>query len=200
MLLPGSEVHWLIETLALMNSESVVFSDDTEYALENTRVEELHGMVRRLDWLRQAACVCLAQDFDDFNILHDHEAMAKDYRRLGMRILRHMNVDTTALRSTVNTKTPLAVISGLCALLAADGLSQLYARDLCGDGELQEYTHLIRGLWTGWRSTMWYNTRFDHAYSKVVVNNVCKYYGFEQQSLESYYIGDDSAALAKGWY
>jgi hypothetical protein len=184
MLLPAPEAHWLVETLALMSSETAVFSVDDHIELENSRMQELTRMLDRLGWINKGMSIA-AEDFTDFNILHDLETMENDYRALSSEIFalyghRHAG---QALKDI-----PIPLVSALCCLVAAEAMSHLEARDL---GANKPWIKLVRGLWSGWRSTMWYNTRFNKAYSAAVQRGVENEYGFNVL-LDYYLIGDDS--------
>lgn len=194
MLLPGPEAHWLVETLALLDAESQVFRQRDEIELENTRGTDLVHLMDRLSWVGKRMNVA-AEDFDDFNILQDLSSMADDYRGLAEQIMRCSGYEGE-LPKYIAADMPLPLVSAICAVTAADAMGRLHARDMASGGE---WHHLARGLWSGWRSTQWFNTRFNRGYTKAVQSGVEAEYGFDVLK-HRYLIGDDSLLAAWGEY
>jgi hypothetical protein len=183
MLLPGPEAMWLCDTLALLDSEDHLFSGLEDVVLQYDAMEGLLQMLDCMEWSDGGGCV-FAEDFDDFNILHDINVMSSDLRQYGSTLLRNYGYKGVMIRKD----TPMPVVAGVCALLSADAMYKLSA---CEDGQRERWVHLVRGLWTGWRTTMFFNTRYNRLYSKVVNYGVEQYYGFKPLE-KSYYVGDDS--------
>jgi hypothetical protein len=186
MLLPGPEAHWLVETMALLDSENQVFRMHKEIELEKTRVDSLHSLMERLRWVTEGMHVA-AEDFDDYNILHDHSTMAADYRKLAAEIMVQTGIKESEARH-ITASSSIPAVATACCLVMSEAMHDMWARDM---SKPDEWVHQIRGLWTGWRSTMWFNTRFNRAYSHAVQRGVEEEYGFRELE-HLYLVGDDS--------
>jgi len=197
MLLPGPEAHWLVEMLALLDSERVVFSDRKEVTLQMTPLETLQGIMNRLEWLLLGSTV-IAEDHDDFNIVHDLATLRRDYLELAQMLFKHLGVTYDSARLSLAANTSLPAIAGICCVLAAECLSNLEAKDP-SESNSAPWHKLVRGLWSGWRTTMWFNTRMNRAYSSVVQKYVENEYGFPKTRGE-YLVGDDSVLCSNTEY
>jgi len=194
LLLPGPEAHWLAETLALLGAERSVFRHQPEVELERSRVDDLRAAVDRLSWVQKGMSVA-AEDFDDFNIVHDLDTMSHDYMELARSILCKLGSSVDRVRE-LTADMPLPLLSAACAIRLSEAMHTLEARDV---SEPDEWYKLARGLWTGWRSTMWFNTRFNRAYSYAVQRGVEDEYGFNRLQ-RLYLVGDDSLLASYGEY
>jgi len=188
MLLPAPEAHWLAETLAIMDSERAVFGPVRQVALEKTKFETLHGLLQRLNWVKAGLTVA-AEDFEDFNILQDYESMRADYIALASEIASVCGLPTISTRMSKDMSLP-AIAAASCLILAA-AFDNMRARDV---SDPTKWYQLVRGLWSGWRSTMWFNTRYNKAYTHAVQRGVEAEYGFP--TLKDFYIVGDDSLLA----
>jgi hypothetical protein len=188
MLLPAPEAHWLAETLAIMDSERAVFGPVRQVALEKTKFETLHGLLQRLSWVKSGLTVA-AEDFEDFNILQDYESMRADYIALASEIASVCGLHDVSTRMSKDMSLP-AIAAASCLILAS-AFDSMRARDVA---DHSKWYQLVRGLWSGWRSTMWFNTRYNKAYTHAVQRGVEVEYGFPE--LKDYYIVGDDSLLA----
>jgi hypothetical protein len=156
MLLPGPLYHWVVESMALWGGEGHVLRGVPEIALEQNSYVEFVQLTNRLASTGgDIARAC--SDYADYNILHTFERMRKLW--LSHASALDARLALPADQATDDSASILNFIRQACRWTAA-ALDDVRAK-LDGD----EYVRLVRGLWTGWRSTMYINVTFNFAYT-----------------------------------
>uniref|UniRef100_A0A8F5AI13 RNA-directed RNA polymerase n=1 Tax=Rhizoctonia solani phlegivirus 5 TaxID=3162549 RepID=A0A8F5AI13_9VIRU len=155
-LLPGPVWHWLGECIVLWGVEKEAFRADPYIALEKSPTTKLKRLIHRqhrnnLDPDRTT----LDMDYADFNITHMISDMQKIYRTIKKAAVR-----ASTTEQTWGDTDYAGFVSRTCDWLI-DALEQLHMRADGGDGEIH---HLVRGLWSGWRSTQFINTMENSNY------------------------------------
>ncbi|UQZ09549.1 putative RNA-dependent RNA polymerase [Freshwater macrophyte associated ghabri-like virus 1] len=181
MLLPGPLKHWIVESIALWGGEGHVMRSIPEIAMEQSSYVEFTQLTNRLASTGSGmARAC--SDYADYNILHSFERMRKLWlaqaAALDARLALPADVVTSDSQSMLN------FIRAACRWSAA-ALDNVQAK--IGPGE---YVRLVRGLWTGWRSTMYINVSFNFAYTTAQRLMFIKRYGIDPLSRYNV-LGDD---------
>jgi len=188
LLLPGPEYHWFIESVALWGGEHSVYKKDIEISLEESGTHALAELALRLsDTASGNGLTCLNSDFKDMNILHSFRNMVEMWNCLADEL--HAPV---VRMEDINEDTDFGSVAAACCRWAAACLGSVKAS--AGQGE--KLVQLIRGLWSGWRSTTFINTIFNKVYLKVAEDVFRCQYGYKP-ILRKRVIGDDMAGVAR---
>jgi hypothetical protein len=189
MLLPGPIGHWLLESLALMGGESRVYRKNNNIALELRNMQELIMMTQRLATVVNRR-VAICSDFADHNILHTFERMKEQWLLLA----------STASEDVIQQGDEWykggmrAFVAAACrwAAAALDDVAARANRVKLEGSDREGYVKLVRGLWSGWRSTTFINTTFNEYYQRTTMESYKRMYG--EIGLSYYHIlGDDMA-------
>nr|USL98310.1 RNA-dependent RNA polymerase [Phytophthora castaneae RNA virus 1] len=186
LLLPGPIYHWLVESVALFQGDSEVFRKDPDYAMELSAVEELVEYTNRLTATAGDVNVC--SDYADFNILHTFDTM----RRLWLRIADRVYVGSSQRLGKWKTES-FCQFAASAARWAAAALDDVRAKGVVSGAQYQE---MVRGLWTGWRSTTFINTTMNKCYGLVAQESFTRIFGYGPVS-KMRYLGDDSAGQGR---
>jgi hypothetical protein len=181
MLLPGPMYHWVVESLALWGGEGHVLRGVPEIALEQNSYIEFVQMTNRLtSTAGDMARAC--SDYADYNILHTFERMKKLW-------LSHAEALDSRLRlpddKMANDKDSILNFVRQACRWTAAALDDVRAKI-----GAEEYVRLVRGLWTGWRSTMYINVTFNFAYTTAQRLLFIRKYGMDPLSRYNV-LGDD---------
>lgn len=181
MLLPGPLYHWVVESMALWGGEGHVLRSVDEIALEQSSYVEFIQLTNRLASTgSETARAC--SDYADYNILHTFERMQKLWLAQADALDARLALPA-GMRSS-DSDGILDFIRRACRWAAA-ALNNVQAR--LDDGE---YVKLVRGLWTGWRSTMYINVTFNFAYTTAQRIMFIREYGIDPLSRYNV-LGDD---------
>nr|QXI69648.1 RNA-dependent RNA polymerase [Rhizoctonia solani dsRNA virus 14] len=149
-LLPGPVWHWLGETVVLWGVERSAYRRDDYIALEKpatVRFQRLHDRLHRAG--KHPGRPTLDMDYADFNITHMISDMQKIYRTI-----RDAALEVSTPGQTWGDTDYAGFVARCCSWLI-ECLTDLNMRADGGDGHIH---HLIRGLWSGWKSTQFINT------------------------------------------
>jgi len=188
LLLPGDLVHWLMENVFIGSVEGAAVRSDPELVLEKTQMQQIATQLRRIRWMQRQAkgevCV-LGDDFEDFNIEHTYDVL---------RDVMHDLLDAGALQGMSSYGPPLAMstIWAQAGEWCAAALLNAWVSGRTRDGMEQT----LRGLWTGWRSTMFFNCTLNKDYHTVIRREVQAVHGYDP-GLAADYLGDDSVTLTR---
>jgi hypothetical protein len=156
LLLPGPFYHWLVESIALYSGEGAVYRHFDEFAMNYRAVEEFAETTRRLAATRpDSPSIVACSDYADYNISHSLERMRR------MWLMMAQALDPAATARTAWGDLPWDRFVAAACSWAAAALLKVAAAPGRGDSRMVE---LVRGLWTGWRSTTFLNTTFNRAY------------------------------------
>jgi len=191
LLLPGPLNQWLIESLVLMGGEKAVYKADSEIAIQLEGMEELISYTDRLN--RCASDYTkVNSDFKDHNILHQYKTM----QMLWLAYAEQMDPGGKYERFSWGSEDFTTFCGKACRWLAAS-LHSAWAKGNFSD---DKFVQLVRGLWSGWRSTTFINTLFNKFYAKCVETSFEQAYGCKpilKQSL----VGDDMEGVAQSeWH
>nr|BAG71788.2 putative RNA-dependent RNA polymerase [Lentinula edodes mycovirus HKB]BAJ21197.1 putative RNA-dependent RNA polymerase [Lentinula edodes mycovirus HKB] len=186
-IVPGPTKHWMNETIVMRNLEKAIYRSNPEFTLETSEwdilVDHLERMYRTSDMHGGAT---LASDYADFNFLHTIPDMQKFWR-----MIRASAEQFTGPGEWAGTNYAGHVVK-LCVWLE-EALFSMYVRETSTTGT---FIHLLRGLWSGWRTTSVINNVFNEVYGKVL-SRVCKdILGYDPIELARRN-GDDEDARAK---
>uniref|UniRef100_A0A2V0RIK4 RdRp n=1 Tax=viral metagenome TaxID=1070528 RepID=A0A2V0RIK4_9ZZZZ len=185
LLLPGPLRHWFIESIALWGVESHVFKNNPDIALEESAVEELLAYTTRLMNLGGRVGTKGCSDFKDFNILHTFPRMKRQWLKLAEAVWP--GGDVNVFRAEWGDMT-LAEFSAMAARWCCAALDSVEAR---GGKVGDNWVELVRGLWTGWRSTTFINTTHNKHYDYVITSTAREIYGTAGMVRTSR-VGDDT--------
>jgi hypothetical protein len=181
MLLPGPLYHWVVESMALWGGEGHVLRGIDEIALEQSSYVEFIQLTNRLSSTGgDAARAC--SDYADYNILHTFKRMQRLWLAQAEALDARL-VLPSGMRSD-DADGILDFIRQACRW-AASALNNVQARL-----DKDEYVRLVRGLWTGWRSTMYINVTFNFAYTTAQRIMFIREYGIDPLSRYNV-LGDD---------
>nr|QDW81320.1 RNA-dependent RNA polymerase [Rhizoctonia solani dsRNA virus 8] len=186
-LLPGPVWHWLGEAIAVYGVENAAFKLDHYIALEKSPSTTFN---RLLD--RQTRCfihpdhVTLDMDYADFNITH----MISDMQKIYHTIKRAASEVSQPDDRTWGDTDYCGFVVQLCDWLI-ECLANLQMRADGGDGMVHE---LIRGLWSGWRTTQFINTVENSNYAQQARACMQEILGYDML-IEAQGQGDDMDAV-----
>lgn len=182
LLLPGPPVHWLAESLALFRGDASVMRADPSFAMELTQAQELADYARRMAVTAlQDEEQAIDSDYADYNILHTFDIM----RDVWLTLAKPYGASPATLS---RLSTP-AEVANYCLAWTAGAIETARARS---NRPGAPYLTLVRGLWTGWRSTSFLNTLLNRAYANAVRTSFKRLYGYDPVQRASY-CGDDMA-------
>jgi hypothetical protein len=185
-IIPGTDVHWLVESQVMFVVEKALYRMSPEFTLETSGMRVFSDMEERR--LRTVlGNVTLASDYADFNFLHLIEEIKKWWLsiRAGAREL--------AGPGDWNGNNYAGHVV-LCCDWLISALDKMYVREVGGDGT---YNRVKRGLWSGWRTTSIINNTFNYIYSKVIRADLTDILGYDP--VVKYRLnGDDGDALMRG--
>nr|BBB86809.1 putative RNA-dependent RNA polymerase [Rosellinia necatrix megabirnavirus 3] len=182
-LLPAPLHHWLAENLLVGEVESRIFGDMKEVVIEKSAIEELFQFHdRRKRVMRGDPILCL--DWADFNITHNLDDFAAYFLALGSAAKVHAHGEFIP---GVDKGTFLEGVANWCA-------SAVYNMNMRNSADPDAVEQLLnRGLWSGWRTTQFFNTSYNVAYSREAASFVRSYYNGEVAM--SQHTGDDVIAF-----
>jgi len=189
LLLPSDVEHWFIESMALTFGERPVARASEASQLELNAAETLAEHTARLAAIARQD-VMVASDYKDFNILHEFKTMSKMWLTLAKRL------DPTGMRYFgADADSSIVDFAACCCRWAAAALGDVYTRR--PDRKVNE--RLVRGLWSGWRSTTFINTLFNEAYSDVLRQTFKNKWGYDPVKV-MHVLGDDGEAIFSDEY
>ncbi|UDH08091.1 RNA-dependent RNA polymerase [Rhizoctonia solani RNA virus] len=166
-LLPSKVPHWLAESICLNEIEPALFRTFDEIVLERTPDAELRFMNRRRRALRQGRRI-MDTDYADFNYTHRHADMIEFYRRLEECFSKNAVMLNTPFGLGMSKSTWYS----RAALWCRESFSESWLADSGVTLKTGKRTPVKQqqGLWSGWRSTQFFNTLFNLLYFKVAIN------------------------------
>nr|QXI69650.1 RNA-dependent RNA polymerase [Rhizoctonia solani dsRNA virus 18] len=158
-LLPGPVWHWLAESIVMHRIERADFASDAYISLEKSSKTLFIRFMERVfrDRLYKGTTT-LDMDYADFNITHMISDMQKIYRN----IAKHARAASAGSGVTFGDTDYAGFVARLCDWLVIC-LENLRMRADGGDGRIYQ---LVRGLWSGWRTTQYINTTMNSNYAK----------------------------------
>nr|WKE35344.1 RNA-dependent RNA polymerase [Rhizoctonia zeae RNA virus 1] len=187
-LLPGPVWHWLAESIVMFRIEKNVFEADKYITLEKTPktlFQRFFARAHRHETL--GADVVLDMDYADFNITH----MMSDMRDMYQLIGEEARAQADPLAGTFGTGNYAHYVAQLCDWLS-ECFYHMYMRADGGDGLVH---HLVRGLWSGWRTTQFLNTAMNSDYADQGVQSFIRLFGY-RPFREAEGQGDDMDGIA----
>ncbi|AKO82515.1 putative RNA-dependent RNA polymerase [Rhizoctonia solani RNA virus HN008] len=166
-LLPSKVPHWLAESICLNEIEPALFKQFDEIVLERTPDAELRFVNRRRRALRQGKRV-MDTDYADFNYTHRHEDMIEFYNRLEQCFSKNAVM--------LNTPFGLGLSKSAWYKQAAYWCRESFSESWLADSGrtlstgVRQPIKQRQGLWSGWRSTQFFNTLFNLLYFKVAID------------------------------
>lgn len=186
MLLPGPACQWLIESAALLVGEGYVYRHSDDLVLNKDATVELAMMTRRLaDTCGEHVAIC--SDFKDHNILHTFKNMKRQWLSMAQKL--DPRIGTFA--ADWDSLSYRAFAASACRWAAAS-LADVAARA----SGVDDYVELVRGLWSGWRSTTFINTTFNRYYQEAVSCSFRNAYGYDAL-VYKHLLGDDMAGACR---
>jgi hypothetical protein len=167
MLLASGFDHWLQENLIIGVGDSTFFATDSEYAIQMSSLEEASDVLLR--WVQTVKeDIVTDVDYADFNIAHLIPTLQKWWRALGA----NLPPDFRVARDFIS-------VGELCRKLAFR-MQKMYV-DLGSvqpsEQQKRDYPALqnrivecLFGLWTGWRTTMFFHCVLNKAYFNAAVD------------------------------
>jgi hypothetical protein len=187
MLLPGPLQQWLVESVALYGFEDGVYRDLSDVGYSEGAAEEFYGLTREL---LDAVDYYVCSDYADFNILHEVRRMQRMWLTLATAM-----APGGAVPSTLSPESPLSEWAAAACRWAAASMSNMAAKA----PQDADYTQLIRGLWTGWRSTSFINTIMNRCYHRVIESTAEALFGIDP-IVRAKFVGDDMRGRATTCY
>ncbi|UWL52181.1 fusion protein [Exobasidium gracile totivirus 2-1] len=166
----GDPASYYVTAAALARAEGAW--DHDEAILAPGDAAELHAVVQRREAL--AGGMGMMYDYDDFNIMHNHEHMAATFTELA-RAMPDAGRDHAA-----------------CCLWVARALLNQWVRWPSG-----ETTRARNGLFSGWRATTWDNTVLNWSYVTLAAERAAAW-GAPPLRARAH-VGDDVYAVAHDW-
>jgi hypothetical protein len=159
LLLPGPFRHWLIESIALYHGEQGVYRALPEMSMSEGPVQTLLAVTNRLAALKDGATTACS-DYADFNRLHTFERMRELWLRLAEAVCPMGKTQFSRWSAM-----PDEQFAAACCSWVAAALTDVAARD---SADPDKWYELVRGLWSGWRSTTFINTSFNYCYAQAL--------------------------------
>nr|WLK77433.1 RNA-dependent RNA polymerase [Suillus luteus megabirnavirus 1] len=156
-LLPARIPHWLTESLLLSEIESGILRS-MPLSLEMSADKAMEGVLQRRKALMSGETVACV-DWADFNITHTLSDMAMYFRMLGKKALE--TCTEPDYWNGISKGQFLHDVAEHCA----DTLYNLWIRN--GATADSHFEHAVRGLWSGWRSTQFFNSSYNVAYCET---------------------------------
>lgn len=198
LLLPGPVTHWLLESIALLGGEGRVYRSIPSVTLEVKNMEDLALMLTRMQMPTHGR-KGIASDFADHNILHKYRRMAQQWLKMADAVDPGGAKELGVIWGRGDY---LRFVAAACRWAAA-ALDDVAARSirsgLLPGGDKDGYVRLVRGLWSGWRSTTFINTTFNEHYQKATQRSYANIYG-KQPLMDYQILGDDMVGqVASEW-
>jgi len=189
-LLPGPRNQWLMESLLINEVESKIFRNFETISLEKGASATLRQLQsRRAGMMRGLSVAC--SDWKDFNITHAYDDMIKYFSTLRDAVQSSVSAAPGFYGSTSKREFYTAAADWCMA-----SLSSVYATNAASDDDTMY--KLFRGLWSGWRTTQFFNMSFNVAYSGTFSSAMTDFFGGNLPML-LHNTGDDGFTLfAKG--
>lgn len=185
MLLPAEAEHWLLESMCLFFGEEAVYRQTDEMALGYSTANALVTFSRRLLDTSDRLLVKVNSDYADFNILHEFWHMARVYVKMA-KVFFDAVPDVPKKRTLSNAA---LFAHDTCRFLAASLTTCVVTRGF------DNVNHkLVRGLWSGWRSTTFFNTCYNLAYAEASEASFARVHG-EKPIMRSEVLGDDMCGV-----
>ncbi|AKJ87315.1 RNA-dependent RNA polymerase [Sclerotinia sclerotiorum megabirnavirus 1] len=156
-LLPARIPHWLTESLLLSEIESGILRS-MPLSLEMSADKAMEGVLQRRKAMMSGETVACV-DWADFNITHTLSDMAAYFRMLGKQALETCTEPN--YWNGISKGQFLHDVAEHCATT----LYNLWIRN--GATADSHFEHAVRGLWSGWRSTQFFNSSFNVAYCET---------------------------------
>jgi len=189
LLLPGPPLHWLIESIVLFGGESNVYRTSPDIMLEQGNLEELVEMTRRLCLTGENGEFAIASDYKDHNLIHSH----RNLKSAWIAIARAL--DPRVEKWDISWQDGhYREFAAAASIWAAAAISDIAAAGKLNPGK---YYELVRGLWTGWRSTTFHNTLFNRYYRESTCESFRRMYGY-MPLVWSQILGDDMTGQLAG--
>jgi hypothetical protein len=153
-IIPGPIYHWFVESQPMFYLEKAIYRTTEELSLENSRTEILadHEETRKRT-IEHRTTLC--SDYADFNYLHT----IRDMKKFWIDIFKKAG-DALSGPGPWNGMNYAGHVSK-CASWAASSLDAMFVREVGSDGRLRR---VLRGLWSGWRTTSSINNANNFAY------------------------------------
>jgi hypothetical protein len=181
MLLPGPLRHWIMESIALWGGEGHVLRSIDNITLEQNSFVEFSQMTMRMT-SSMGGFVRACSDFADYNILHTFKRMQMLWFKQAQAIAGKLALPPCTDITDAKTMTDFMQ---LACRWCANALDKVEARLPTG-----QFVELVRGLWSGWRSTMYINVTYNFAYTTAQRLMFIRRYGRDPLSRYSV-LGDD---------
>nr|QTF98696.1 RNA-dependent RNA polymerase [Rhizoctonia solani megabirnavirus 2] len=183
---------WFAESVVLNEIESTIMRGAPEIPLELNATEDAERVINRFRQVANLEDHCITDvDYADFNVTHTLADFARYFERLAELSMIHIPdgdfIDGVPKRKLYHD----------AALWAANALLRLHVKqgaDLKADYEL-----LNRGLWSGWRSTQFFNTTMNVLYARIARTSL-RYTIGEEALISTENCGDDSHAIGKSLF
>jgi septum formation topological specificity factor MinE len=181
MLLPGPLKHWIMESIALWGGEGHVLRSIDNITMEQNSFVEFSQMTMRMT-SSMCGLVRACSDYADYNILHTFKRMQMLWYKQARAIAGKLSLPACTEITSARTMTDFMQIA---CRWCASALNRVSAK--LPDGQLVE---LVRGLWSGWRSTMYINVTYNFAYTTAQRLMFIRRYGIDPLSRYNV-LGDD---------
>ncbi|BAU24262.1 RNA-dependent RNA polymerase [Rosellinia necatrix megabirnavirus 2-W8] len=183
-LLPARIPHWLVESMLIGEVESAILRE-LPLSLELSAEESLREMlVRRKGMMDGLSVSCV--DWADFNITHTLKDMSEYFDALG---------DAAAATCTEGNYYD-GISKGeflrLSAKWCSATLYNMWLRN--GADKNSKHEHAARGLWSGWRTTQFFNSSFNVAYCQSNLASMRALFGMRDPDVANH-AGDDFFGL-----
>jgi hypothetical protein len=186
-LLPGPVWHWLVESMAMYAGERAIFRRSEEMALEESALEEFTRVTTMMADSMRDDLTILCLDHKDFNRIHKVKSMAAMWNAIANKCRAG---DCCSAPGWDGMTCSYPVFVAKCCEWLAVSLHNMWARaDLSNSG----FTKLVRGLWSGWRSTSMINNTFNLVYLRMAEETYIQLYGTKPLALART-MGDDGTA------
>jgi len=160
-IVPGPSKHWLNESVIMRYVEPAIYKSSEEYTLESTSWSIMTDHMERMQ-RTQVKRVTMASDYKDFNFLHTIPDMQSFWQMIKRAT---SGLEGPGKWAGLNYAGHVARLADwLC-----DALNHMYVREVAGDGK---FHHILRSLWSGWRTTSVINNTFNKVYGRVL-SRVC---------------------------
>nr|WMI40090.1 MAG: RNA-dependent RNA polymerase [Rhizoctonia cerealis megabirnavirus-like virus] len=190
LLLASNLDAWLIESIVLNEIESTILRSLDEVPLELAAPEEGKRVLERFKQVAELDRWGIVDaDYADFNITHTLADFAKYFEELAKQAYEH--IPAGLMFEGVEKR----LMYHDAALWCRDALTSLWIKNSAQKGS--DFKLLNRGLWSGWRSTQFFNTTMNVLYARIARRSCRSQFG-EEMLLSSENVGDDSHAVAKG--
>lgn len=177
--------HWLIENMAIQPVENLVYKNIPNIMLERSLPRTTLAMMERLRKL-QSGWEVMATDYADFNYTHMYRHLVLWFDMLSEMYSREPSLRYQYTESGESRGSFLARAATWCARALEN------ARQVDGRDPTRTPHHVIQGLWSGWRTTQFFNTLLNAAYFQIAAEDAKDVYGVHITP-EADLQGDDSA-------